>query len=225
MSLINRFNRFILNKTSGALLLILIFSIVRSPGQFVTSFSINPPVLNDTTSFDIYVTSSFPSGTCDLHTQSYTVMGSVIEAQANHCIGLTGSTCTTTDTFHILPLVAGTYIFSLDLNYSTDSTNCIGISGDTSYLSSITVLPLVTKVESDIESIDYFLQGKSLYIAGNYAGDNNSITVFNFSGLDVFNKKLYGTEDVDLSELSDGIYFCCLFVNQKQYFIKFFLHN
>ena len=225
MALINRFKFFLEKKTFGALLLIIFFSSVRSPGQIITSFSINPPVLNDTTSFDIYITSIYPDGPCDLHIQSYSVFGSIVEAQSEHCIGSLGSSCISTDTFHILPLVAGTYIFRYDLTYTLDSASCTGIAGTNYYSTSISVFPIITGVESDIADIKYSIHGNQLYLPDKYSDDDNSITIFNISGLEVFNKKLYGIEVVDLSELSDGIYFCCLFVNQKQYFIKFFLHN
>ncbi|MBL0031375.1 MAG: T9SS type A sorting domain-containing protein [Bacteroidetes bacterium] len=214
MALINRF-KFFWRKNFRCFIVDYFFSSVRSPGQIITSFSINPPVLNDTTSFDIYITSIYPDGPCDLHIQSYSVFGSIVEAQSEHCIGSLGSSCISTDTFHLTPLVAGTYIFRYDLSYTLDSASCTGIAGTNSYSTSISVFPIITGVESDIADIKYSFHGNQLYLPDKYSDDDNSITVFNFSGLEVFNKKLYGIEVIDLSELSDGIYFCCLFVNQN----------
>lgn len=84
--------------------------------QWINGFSIQPsnPTTNDT--ITIFANVSFPSGGCEDKSQNHTVVGSQIQANALHCIGMATFICSTTDTFKIEPLPAGTYTFQLQLD-------------------------------------------------------------------------------------------------------------
>ncbi len=87
-----------------------------SSAQWINSIQYQPsnPATNDTITF--YVDLSFPSGTCDQHSQGFYINGNKIEAFALHCLGMLTYICHHTDTFKINPLPAGAYSFHFQLD-------------------------------------------------------------------------------------------------------------
>ncbi len=82
----------------------------------ITNISCSPanPTVNDTIYF--FVETQFPSSDCLLMNSSFSINGNSIIASAQHCLGMLTAICNTTDTFMILPLSVGTYIFNMTLS-------------------------------------------------------------------------------------------------------------
>lgn len=104
-----------MKKITYSLLLVISFS-AQLPAQWINNIQYYPsnPTSADTVS--VYVSLSFPSGTCDQHTQGYFINGNKIEAFALHCLGMLTYICNHTDTFKLNPLPAGAYTFRFQLD-------------------------------------------------------------------------------------------------------------
>ena len=106
----------------------------------ITNISCYPanPTTNDT--IYLYVDCSFGSSSCDMLTSSHSVTGNTIFASSLHCLGMLTAMCNTTDTFMILPLSVGTYIFNMTLSSGFGGPPCTaGIVADDNQLFSFSV--------------------------------------------------------------------------------------
>jgi hypothetical protein len=79
--------------------------------QWINGITYAPPNPTANDSIVFYVSLSFPSGSCDEHTQFHTVNGPIVDAYALHCLGMLTVICPYTDTFAIGQLPAGAYWF------------------------------------------------------------------------------------------------------------------
>ena len=106
----------------------------------ITNISCSPanPTVNDTIYF--FVETQFPSSDCLLMNSSFSINGNSIIASAQHCLGMLTAICNTTDTFMILPLSVGTYIFNMTLSSGFGGPPCTaGIVADDNQLFTFTV--------------------------------------------------------------------------------------
>ena len=106
----------------------------------ITNISCYPanPTTHDT--IYLYVDCSFGSSSCDMLTSSHSVTGNTIFASSLHCLGMLTAMCNTTDTFIILPLSVGTYIFNMTLSSGFGGPPCTaGIVADDNQLFSFSV--------------------------------------------------------------------------------------
>ena len=106
----------------------------------ITNISCYPanPTTNDT--IYLYVDCSFGSSSCDMFTSSHSVTGNTIFASSLHCLGMLTAMCNTTDTFMILPLSVGNYIFNMTLSSGFGGPPCTaGIVADDNQLFSFSV--------------------------------------------------------------------------------------
>ena len=97
-----------------ALIFIFSFNTRAQMSGSITNISCYPanPTTNDT--IYLYVDYYFNASPCDMFTSSHSVTGNTIFASSLHCLGMLTAMCNTTDTFMILPLSVGTYIFNMD---------------------------------------------------------------------------------------------------------------
>jgi len=106
----------------------------------ITNISCYPanPTTNDT--IYLYVDCSFGSSSCDMFTSSHSVTGNTIFASSLHCLGMLTAMCNATDTFMILPLSQGNYIFNMTLSSGSGGPPCTaGIVADDNQLFSFSV--------------------------------------------------------------------------------------
>ena len=96
------------------------------------------PNTNDT--IYLYVSCYFASSSCNMFTSSHNVAGNTIFASSLHCLGMLTTTCNTTDTFMILPLSTGNYIFDMTLSSGFGGPPCTaGIVADDNQLFTFSV--------------------------------------------------------------------------------------
>ena len=123
-----------------ALVFIFSFNTRAQMSGSITNISCYPanPTTNDT--IYLYVDCSFGSSSCDMFTSSHSVTGNTISASSLHCLGMLTAMCNTTDTFMILPLSVGTYIFNMTLSSGFGGPPCTaGIVADDNQLFSFSV--------------------------------------------------------------------------------------
>ena len=186
--------------------------------QLVTNFATNPSVVYDTTSFDLIISCSFPNGACDLHTQNHSVFGSIVSANAIHCLGSISGNCTTTDTFHISHLTGGVYTFSFDLSYSLDSSTCIPIAGQINYTNSF-VVQFTTKVD-ELEKYFTISISRGAFIFHNVS-KNNELVIYNVVGKEIFRKQMEANEELNMSTFPFPYLICALIIDEKRYIFKY----
>jgi hypothetical protein len=123
-----------------ALIFIFSFNIQAQMLGSITNISCYPanPTTNDT--IYLYVDCSFGSSSCNMLTSSHSVTGNTIFASSLHCLGMLTAMCNTTDTFMILPLSVGNYIFNMTLSSGFGGPPCTaGIVADDNQLFSFSV--------------------------------------------------------------------------------------
>ena len=115
------------------LLILLCFPFIGFGQTFgsISSFTISPVNPNNTDTVYIYSELLFCCSNCSLEMKSHSVVGNIIEASTQHCLGMLSAICNTTDTFKLNPLAVGTYTFDLTLSSGFGSSPCTaGISTD-----------------------------------------------------------------------------------------------
>ena len=124
------------------LLLLFCLSILNADAQWINSISIVPP--NPTVSDSVYLIAdcSFPSGSCDQHTQGFGIIGNNINAWALHCLGMLAVICNHTDTFALGTLPAGLYNCTFQLDNGLGPAPCAagivpGLSSSITFLVSL----------------------------------------------------------------------------------------
>ncbi len=123
-----------------ALVFIFSFNTRAQMSGSITNISCYPanPTTNDT--IYLYVDCSFGSSSCNMLTSSHSVTGNTIFASSLHCLGMLTAMCNTTDTFMILPLSVGNYIFNMTLSSGFGGPPCTaGIVADDNQLFSFSV--------------------------------------------------------------------------------------
>ena len=100
------------------LLLILLCLPMIGFGQMgsIISLNISPIYPIETDTVYIYAELMFTSSDCECLTKIDYLSVNNITASTQHCLGMLGTICNTTDTFKFNPLPSGTYIFDLTLS-------------------------------------------------------------------------------------------------------------
>ena len=106
------------------LLLAAMLFTLSAPAQSIQSLTVIPS--NPTTADTIMLLASctFPSGSCDQHTQFSSMNGNLIDSYALHCLGPLSVICNYTDTFIVNPLPAGNYIFRFQVDVGIGPVPC-----------------------------------------------------------------------------------------------------
>ncbi len=150
--------------------------------QWINSIQYQPsnPTASDTVTF--YVALSFPSGTCDQHTQGININGNKIEAFALHCLGMLTYICNHTDTFKVNPLPAGLYSFHFQLDAGMLPSPCTpGIISGPSDSITFVVSPVTGINQVNEELISVFVKGNDLIIES-HQKKNSRIFIYDLNG-------------------------------------------
>ena len=90
----------------------------------ISSLTISPVNPNNTDTVYVYAELLFASSGCPLDMKSHSVLGNNIVASTQHCLGMLGTICNTTDTFKLNPLAVGAYTFDLTLSSGFGGPPC-----------------------------------------------------------------------------------------------------
>lgn len=114
-------------------LLFLMISSLITKAQVIQNVTVLPANPTEDDVVSIVVQSAFNSGGCDLVNYNSSVMGSFVNLDLYHCLGLLTVICYASDTIVLGQLPAGTYIISSRLWYGTGMPDCTTFQpGDTS---------------------------------------------------------------------------------------------
>jgi type IX secretion system substrate protein len=206
-------------RTKIIVMLLILVSVASSRSQWINSITHVPanPASADTIYF--YADLSFPSGTCNEHTQLSGVAAPYVYAGALHCLGMLTFICNYTDTFKIDPLPAGNYTFVFHLDAGGLPSPCTPgiVTGPTDSVQfTVSPVTLVSQVKSGKQDVMIFPNPAGNTIKLQMSNDfsnkkNKSLVIYSVEGLEIGSRKLEaGDQDseVNISDLSNGIYFC-----------------
>ncbi|MBP9151942.1 MAG: T9SS type A sorting domain-containing protein [Flavobacteriales bacterium] len=186
-------------------LLFSLFSFQLFAQGMISSISVVPANPTVADNVEIHVDVQFTSSDCQPDNQGHFVNGTTISASALHCVGMLTAICNTTDVFEIGQLPAGTYTFDFTLSSGFGGSGCSpGFVPDDSDQLQFTVSGTVGIDEISFdESIAYpnpstgmiFLKTPSSELG--YLNTLSGKTILELS---------CGTKQIDLSELSSGVY-------------------
>ncbi|MEO8148028.1 MAG: T9SS type A sorting domain-containing protein [Bacteroidia bacterium] len=199
------------------LILIIMFSIYFNNlnAQWINSLTISPanPTTND--SIFIYADCSFPSGSCDEHSQTLYISPGYIYGQATHCLGMLTFICSTSDTFKIIPLPAGTYSFLFNVNAESLPSPCTpGINPGPTDSLTFTVtdasgIPVVDGSHFHFNIFPNPAKDKLRLICKDESvfNKNNSLWIYSLTGRQLLNKEITNNEMlIDISSFPAGTY-------------------
>jgi len=191
-------------------LLILIISLIFSPlsAQLITAINYTPLTPTTTDTIYFYVELTFPNSACLKVGSSFNVVGSTVEANAVHCVGMLAAICNITDTFMVLPLPAGNYLFEMTLNSGTGGPPCIvGFNPDDTRTDGFTVSTITGLSQEIFKNKIEIAPNPSL---GKFQLSNlgySEVIVYDVLGSELINLKgLNKTYVIDLSNYPQGIY-------------------
>ncbi len=190
---------------------------VTASAQWINSIQHQPsnPNANDTITF--YVALSFPSGTCDQHTQGFNINGNKIEAFALHCLGMLTYICNHTDTFKINPLPAGAYSFSFQLDAGMLPFPCTpGIFPGPSDSVNFVVNPVTGINQAHVQSVSVVLNEYELIVEV-YNREKCHISIYDMNGKRVLADEITnGIFRLNADLLSKGQYTYSVYSGNKK---------
>jgi hypothetical protein len=121
-----------------------------STAQQITSIEVFPSNPSSLDTVYVYITSTFPSGSCD-GVVEFGLLDNNIYTSALHCLGLFTVICTDTDTVKLNPMEPGLYTVThtLSSGYGPPNECSPGIVADDVQSVSFTVSPFTGEEESD----------------------------------------------------------------------------
>ena len=213
-------------------LFLALLSCLKTNAQTIDNVSIVPAIPTTNDSILITAICTFGSGSCSPHTQGFSVAGNSISTWALHCLGMLTVICTDTDTFAIGTLPAGIYTVNYQLNTGSGPVPCSpGIvpgpnTNATFTVSALTNISYQASGENAMQVFPNPVTGM-LKLISNKLYDHGVIDLYNLLGKKVFHVQineeagsLKPETNVDVSELSPGIYFLKVSGEKSQQIIK-----
>lgn len=138
------------------LLLLFVAFTMKANAQWINSLTVYPTNPTMTDSVYLIAQCSFPSGSCDQHTQGFSQNGFTVSAWALHCVGMLAFICGHTDTFSLGILAPGVYTASFNLNHGAGPFPCTPgiVSGPTNTIT-FNVSSIVTTIpDHAVQTLD-----------------------------------------------------------------------
>jgi hypothetical protein len=178
--------------------------------QWINGITYLPPNPTANDSVVFYVSLSFPSGSCDEHTQFHTINGQNVDAYALHCLGMLTVICPYTDTFAVGKLPAGSYWFRFHVDIGGLPSPCTpginpGPADSIPFLvSPVTALPLHAFPGAPSARYDPV---RALLLFESTAADFIAFELFSADGRRVLHSAAHPPErPVLLDQWPDGLY-------------------
>jgi hypothetical protein len=198
-------------------LFIVLFA-VKAQAQWINSISIYPPNPSPTDPVLLIVDGSFPSATCDQHSQGSSVTGNVIDAWAMHCVGIMQVICYHTDTLQLGTLPIGNYTVNFQLDHGYGPFPCTpGIvpAPDTSINFSVSLVTDIPDVSAPSQWITVFPNPaqNDITLTLNQVEPRaaQKLTLYNGYGQPVWSTEVKpepkGSYSISTSHLPSGMYF------------------
>jgi len=196
-----------------ATLLILLISTLGGPasGQWINTLWHVPanPTAGDPITF--FADVSFPSGSCDQHSQQVFVNGNTVDANALHCLGALTFICGYTDTFQVGPLSAGNYTFRFHVDNGGLPFPCTaGINPGPTDSITFTVSPAVgISVQFPVSGVEVFTS-PACDILHVHSQLNRPVrlALYSIAGNLVLNRKVVAaSEEIPIGHLQRGFYY------------------
>ena len=212
------------------LLLLFCLATMNAKTQWINSLSIVPqnPIVSD--SVYLIADCSFPSGSCDQHTQGLSIIGNNIHAWALHCLGMLAVICNHTDTFALGTLPAGLYNSTFQLDNGLGPAPCTagivpGISS--SYTFTVSLSTDLSDTEKENPWVTVFPNPSSDLL---HIELNSKINVFrnSLSLYNIYGKKVWESENVPsdnkfllhTKKLASGIYMLRMGSNARKIIVN-----
>ncbi|HLG34684.1 MAG TPA: T9SS type A sorting domain-containing protein [Bacteroidia bacterium] len=193
------------------LLFLLIFIFSGARAQWINSLTVSPA--NPTTDDLIYVFADcdFTAGSCDQHTQGFSIAGNNIGAWALHCVGMLTVICPYTDTFALGTLPAGIYTFTFQLDQGSLPSPCTpGIVPGPSASFSFTVTFPTSVQQHSVDGMFSFFPNpaEEKITIINKTHEQMPLKIFDVAGKIIMEKILSaGSDELYVRDLKPGIYF------------------
>lgn len=180
--------------------------------QWINSLSVLPA--NPTTADSVYVLADcdFTAGSCDQHTQGFSIAGNNISAWALHCVGMLTVICPYTDTFSVGTLPAGTYTFTFQLDQGSLPSPCTPgiVPGPSAMFTFIvsTTTPVQQQHSAD-GMFSFFPNPADDKISVRIKTNQNAfVRIFNVTGKKIREQNIAeGEAEIYTGDLTPGIYF------------------
>lgn len=196
------------------LLLILTMLVSASASaQWINGITMQPanPTTNDPITF--YADLSFPSGSCDQHTQGWMQNGNTVDAYALHCLGSLTFICDYVDTFSIGTMAAGIYTFRFHVDAGALPSPCTpGIIGGPTDSISFVVTPITGLQEITFENFDIKISPNPVSdILTINSNEEVMLALMDLNGKEVLKHQITrGKNTIDVSTFATGVYMVSL---------------
>jgi len=189
----------------------------------VGSIAISPskPTTKDT--IKVMVSSSFSSGDCQLKHSEVFSAGDTVDVFGDYCLGLLTFICNSNDVFSVNPLPAGDYhiVFHLRIGTAMDTCPSIFTETDTSMLT-ITVDPLTNTKEEFQGKLSIYPNPANQDLFIDLSEQVDEVKIFDLIGHPVGKYSLQsGITSLDISHLSNGVYFVVFYEGERKWVYKF----
>jgi hypothetical protein len=180
--------------------------------QWILGMTVQPANPTSSDTIRIYANVSFPSGGCDIKSQTLSVAGNHVYAGAIHCLGMATFICNTTDTFLIEPMPSGTYTFHMQLDAGAGPGPCTpGVVPGTQDSITFTVTQSSSLPEipegADFSIFPIPAKDKLTVITRNEPAPGTIFEIFDMNGKRAVTVSLTGkSNEVNLSSLAGGSY-------------------
>lgn len=132
-------------------LLFLLCSALMTQAQIIQNVSVLPANPTEDDVVSIVVQSAFTSGGCEMISHTANVVGSSIDLQLYHCLGILTVICYSSDTIVLGQLPAGSYVLSANVWYGAGMPDCTTFQPGDSAIQSF-IVDFSNSIRSNLDS-------------------------------------------------------------------------
>ena len=187
-------------------------------GQTIQNITFSPTPRTDVDEVFVTVSSVFPSGSCNLEYQNFTVLGSAVDIYQFHCLGPLAVICYNVDSISVGVLPAGTYTATVNLMVGTfdGSGNCVNYTQTDQEIQTFDVA-FSTNINENNMINPVVTVSKDQVSIGNLKGEFDFV-VYDVAGKEIMNRKVSSTENTFSISAETGMYFYSLIKDGKKQF-------